>query len=146
MQPPPLKTNFFEMPKLIARAWQAWFNLVGQSGYVDRGDPAAYDFTLNDFTTDETWRELDLSGIVPAGASLVHLKVRILDGAADSLFRLRRKGNSNTISALVLITQVVDISMFGEGFIKPDKNNVIEYYGTDLAFTNIDILVKGWFI
>jgi len=41
----------------------------GSGGFVDRGDPAADDYTQATLTSDGTYYDLDLSAIVPAGAS-----------------------------------------------------------------------------
>ncbi|GAI14918.1 unnamed protein product, partial [marine sediment metagenome] len=64
---------------------------LGFGRYVVR-DATAFDKNIGDFTTDGTWKVngLDLSAIVPAGATAVHLLVYVLDDAANSILEIRR--------------------------------------------------------
>lgn len=125
-----------------------WGYLGGASGidhYVDRGDPAAYDFTLGSFTTDGTWRDLDLSAIVPAGATTVHVKVIIQDDAAASNFELRKNGNSNTFNTSGMATQVANTQMTAEFTVSCDVDRIIEYRATNLTWVGgIYFVVRGW--
>lgn len=146
MQPPPLKSKFFEFKDLISRPWQAWFNIVGKSGYVDRGDPSGWDFELGVLTTDATWNDLDLSGIVPGGATIVLLTVNIKDDTAGSRIMFRENGNSNAYNISPLNTQEANYRLYGDCWVKPDKNRIIEYNAEDVTWTSIEILVRGWFI
>jgi len=114
-------------------------------GFVDRGDPVAHDFSLANFTTDGTWRDLDLSTIVPAGAKAVLVKVIISDGAVNSQFALRKNGNTNTVTSANLRTQAVDVYHDGDMVVALDGNRFIEYYGDNLTFSAIYLSVKGWF-
>jgi len=114
--------------------------------YVDRGDPAAYDFAVGDFTTDGTWNDLDLSGIVPAGAKAVHLFMVLVDDAAGSLLLFRKKGNTSIFNVAGGSTQVVGVDFDCDIIVSCDANRVIGYYGSNLAFTTINLVVKGWWI
>lgn len=69
---------------------------TGES-FVDRGDPATYDFDETDLTLDGTWRELDLSRIVPSSATRVLLSAQIEDtfGANGDWVHFRDTGKSN---------------------------------------------------
>jgi hypothetical protein len=109
---------------------------------VDRGDPAAVDFTS--FTTDATWRDLDCSSIVPAGARFIKLKATVLDDAASSTFRLRKKGNSNAINIAEIITQVANVGISADLEIPCDSSRTIQYWATSLTWTSINLTVKGW--
>ena len=116
------------------------------NSYVDRGDPAAADFAVGDFTTDASWNDLDLSSIVPAGAVAVHLYVVINDNAAGSAMLFRKNGNSNAFNIGRVATHVTGITESGDVITTLDSNRVIEYWGTNVAFVSIDVTVKGWFI
>lgn len=121
------------------------FRNLSEKIFYDRGDPATLDFDETDLTTDETWRDLDLSSIVPNGARAVVLHVSIVDDAADSYLIFRKNGNSNEWNRSRIRTQVANIA-FGTDLIVPcDSNRVIEYFGKNLTFTTIIIVVKGWF-
>ncbi len=116
------------------------------AGYVDRGDPVAQDFDDADLTTDGAWHDLDLSSIVPNGAIAVALRLSVKDGAVDSRVRFRKNGNSNTANVAQIRTQVIDLFINADLKVGCDSNRVIEYWASSLAFTNIDITVKGWWI
>ncbi|NIP22616.1 MAG: hypothetical protein GWN55_00370 [Phycisphaerae bacterium] len=145
-QPAPLKTALLEPSGILSTIWRRWFHSVGQSGYVDRGDPSAYDWTHADLTEDGTWRDLDLSSIIPETAKLVHLRVIVQDDAASSSLALRENGNSNLHNGNAVRTQAPDIVNEGEVLVKPDKNRKIEYNATNTTWTLINIVVRGWFL
>ena len=115
--------------------------------FVDRGDPSSVDFSVGDFTTDSTWRDLDLSSIVPVGAVAVLLHVIVKDDVTNSQMLFRRNGNSNVWNRSVVATQAANISIFADIIVSCDSNRVIEYNGiTAVAFTTISVIVKGWYI
>jgi len=123
-----------------------FLNFIKRRGdvYVDRGDPANYDFTVGDFTCDGNWHDLDLSSIVPSGATCVDLKIVVMDDAAGSYFAIRENGNTNSRNSLSTTTFVADIRNYVSGSIKCDENRIIEYMTTNTTFSNIDFLVRGW--
>jgi len=112
--------------------------------YHDRGDPAAYDRTVGNFTTDGTWRTWDLSGIVPAGATAVLLRIRLSDDAVGTYIRFRKNGNSNATNRGEVITQVAGVTLMQEVIVACDAGRVIEYYGRNVAFVLLSVLVAGW--
>ena len=115
--------------------------------YVPRNsDAAAVDYDVDDFTTDNTWRDLDLSSIVPSGAKAVCVRVQVYDGAAASALRFRKNGNSNDVEIYIIRTQVINVQNDGVAIISLDANRVIEYKGDNLAFSSISFHVMGWFI
>ena len=116
------------------------------TSFVDRGDPSVDDFNLLSFTTDKTWRDLDLSSIVPTGAKVVLLKALILDDAAGSYIFFRKNGNSNGIAAGGVYTQVANITTMTDINCACDTNRVIEYMALDTTFTAIYVSVKGWWV
>jgi len=118
----------------------------GGDTFVDRGDPAAWDFDVNDLTTDGTWRDLDLSGIVPAGAKAVLLGVQIRANDVNSTISFRENGNSNVRNVFRLRVQVSSIRNDGCSWVACDTNRVIEYNADDVAWTNILTVVRGWLI
>jgi len=145
MQPAPIQTPIMEGNNL-SRAWVNWFNQLSRLGYHDIGDSAAADFDEGDLTTDATWNDLDLSGIVGTGVKLVHLYIVIADDAAASIFAVKQKGNTNNWNAAYVRTQVANVYVDADVFVLTDEDGVIEYYGSNLAFTSIDIVVRGWYL
>lgn len=118
----------------------------GGSGdvYTSRGDPAAADYTVASFTTDATWRDKDLSAIVPAGATKVRLWIELMDGVAGSYLVFRKNGNSNNYNLAGDSTQVANIAKYFNADVECDANRVIEYNGSNLTFTNINVTICGW--
>ena len=120
--------------------------LVGRINLVDRGDPASADWSLGNLTTDGTWRDLDLSAIVPAGAIAVKIRVSINDNQADSNFMLRKKGNVNSQNATGVRTQYSGVWIEGNFDVFCDINRVVQYLASDLVWTGINVVIRGWFI
>ncbi len=112
--------------------------------YHDRGDPSGYDFETAAITTDGTWNDLDLSSVVPAGAKAVALVVFISDNLVNQQLRFRKNGNSNERNVSSIVTQVAAQRVWGDIIVACDLNRVIEYNGTNTAFAEIFIVVKGW--
>jgi len=114
--------------------------------YVDRGDPAAVDFTQATLTTDAGWHDLNLSSIVPAeGAShLVHLNLALKDDVPGSLFMFRKKGNTNAVNVVSAFVQADGVYKSVDVWVMCDSSRVIEYVGSDTSFSVIEITVLGW--
>jgi len=129
-----------------------WKAAAGGSGdtYVDRGDPSEHDFAETGskavLNTDGNWHDLDLSSIVPAGATTVNLRLDVQDDQNGSWIQLRKKGNSYDINVAVLSSQVANIKNYGDVVVSCNADRVIEYQSVNVAFTVIRITVKGWWI
>lgn len=114
--------------------------------FVDRGDPAAYDWTVIDFTTDGNWHDLDCSSIVPAGATFILFRLRIRDNLTATEFFLRKKGNSNSINIARILITAINLRIDQSFLVACDANRVVEYGGTVATFTTLDLVVAGWII
>ena len=121
-------------------------SFVDARGFVDRGDPTGVDVTVSSLTTDGTWRDLDLSAIVPAGAKGIIIKVGVTDDAAVSVVQFRKNGNANAFVTAVNVTQVANVPIQGLNIVACDSGRVIEYMTTNTTFTTINITVMGWFM
>lgn len=115
--------------------------------YVDRGDPAAVDFTATSFTKDGGIHTLDLSGIVPAGAVSVLLYLNIQSDTAAKVVRWNKNGNTNFVSYSQIVTQVANVLVSGQAIVACDSNRVVRYLisGTG-TWATIDVAVAGWWI
>lgn len=120
-------------------------------GFVDRGDPASFDFTgidpAGDFICDDTYYDLDLQtpGIIPAGTYAVHLKIGFRGTAAGEYMRFKKKGNSNNPTCFRPTITSANTYVNYEGVVAVDANGKLEYSGT----SNLDLIyvvVKGWYI
>lgn len=117
---------------------------VGAITYVDRGDPENYDFTKEDLTLDLIWHDLNLSNIVPVGTSLVHLRVKLATPSLAGL-QFRKKGNTNLINAAVMKVQVANVYYYEDFLVACDSNRIIQYLASDVSWTTLDIIIRGWF-
>ena len=119
---------------------------IRPSGYkfVDRGDPTPHDFDIGDFTLDDQWNDLDLSGIIPKGAKLVTLIVLISDNNPNLYIKFRTKGNVNACNMLGAYTQAAGIFNFANGDVKPDTAGIIQYKASAALSDYLFVTVRGW--
>ncbi len=114
------------------------------TGLADRGDNAAWDFDEDDLTEDGNWNDLDLSSIVPSGATAVLLGVDITDDAVGSTILLRKNGNSNEVNMGIVRTQIAGVERSADRIVFCDVNQVIEYQATAVVWSSILFTVRGW--
>jgi hypothetical protein len=112
----------------------------------DRGDLSAADFIQTDLTMDSTWRDLDLSAILPVGAKFVHIGCAISNVTIGKLLAFRTKGqvSSPSTNAPIVRTQVTLAAIDGDFFLMCDVNRKIQYF-CDSGMT-LSIEVRGWVI
>lgn len=110
----------------------------------DQGDSTSVDFAVGDLTTDGTWNDLDLSSLIPKDARWVILQVEVKDDAAGSVMQFRKNGNYNAINISQIATQVANVSTYADLMVQVDTKGKIEYKGSNLAFTTINITIKGY--
>ena len=156
---PPQETPLFsdEKHQFMSQAWIEWFANMGREldslrtefdafdSFVDRGDPTAVDYTLASFTADATWRDKDLSAIVPVGAKSVVFAVRVNDAAVGTKAMFRKNGMTNAINVSTITTQVAATDFYADLIVACDSSRVIEY-NIAAAMDAINLTVKGWFI
>lgn len=111
---------------------------------VERDPPGGPDFTEADLTCDGAAHDLDLSGIIPEGATWAWMAATAIDDAVGSLVGLQAKGATGASQAMAVITQVIGNQIAGEAWIKLDDNRYIEYLCSAVVFTSITITVRGW--
>lgn len=112
--------------------------------FVDRGDVDTKDFTLPDFTTNLAWHDLDLSGIIPADAKGVCVRLNLKANVTNAYIFFRKKGNVNDINMSILRTQVVNLSIDNDTVISLDENRIVEYKASNVNWVVIDFVVKNW--
>lgn len=118
----------------------------GGMNFVDRGDPAGLDWTQATLTTDGTWRDLDLSAIVPAGAVAVVLETLIADNSVQLTISYRKKGNVNDRNVSTIYNQVSNFFVHAPSIVPCDTDRKIQYNASNIVWTTIRIVVKGWWI
>lgn len=105
-----------------------------------------YDFTVNNFTTDGTWRDLDLSSILPAGTTKFWCRVMVMDNLDTPIFGLRKNGNTGMSDAQwIRVGAVTNLTNYGSlGPIGVDANRVCEYYATFTTWTTINLVITAY--
>lgn len=112
--------------------------------FIDRGDPASYDFTKADLTTDGAWHELDLTNLIPLIAKAVLLGGRIEGNGVGWTIKFRTKGNDNEINHCEMETLQANVERYRSMTVATCGSQIIEYKADNQAWTTLDISVRGW--
>lgn len=115
-------------------------------GFVDRGDPGSPDWQSVDLTRDGNYYDLDLSNIVPAGASGVLLRVAFQASLNNRDIRFRKKGVVNWPNTSECHVVVANQGFHEDIIVGVDENRYIQYRVSHASlWTHIQITVGGWF-
>lgn len=117
-----------------------------KTSFVDRGDPANEDFDQGDLTIDFMWHELDLSAIVPSGASAIALRVLLLNTGIGQEIICKKHGNINFYNVGTVITQVANTIIEATLIIPVDESRKIDYVVWVGGWLGIDLTVLGWWL
>lgn len=120
--------------------------LVGRSLLVDRGNLTAWDFVLSAATLDGASHDLDLSSIIPAGATFVLLILAVRPILVGNYFYIKNKGFANSVNALYIYGQVANVYIGAMAIISLPADRVLEYLAQASSFDAAIIAVSGWFI
>jgi len=112
--------------------------------YVDRGDPAAYDYDKDDLTKDGAWHDLDLSHIVSVCTKAIFIIGHVEGNGADWTIMFRKKGNVNEVNHGGMETLRANVERHRSSIVACDTNRVIQYKVDDQAWTTLDLSVRGW--
>lgn len=123
-----------------------FFSIHRGHRFIDRGDPTDYDFLRADFTTDGTWRALDLSTIVPKNAIAVIISLYIKSASGNVSVNFRKKGNSNERSISRQYTQALNQAIILQSIISLNTDAVIEYKIDDVVWDFLNFSILGWFV
>ena len=111
-------------------------------------EPTAEHFVTADFTDDINYNDLDLSSIIPVGATSVLLKMYAVDNAAGSSIYFRRNGQTSTFQVSRLRTQVANIARTPNLIVGVDSDRKCEISinPSRSNWTSISICVLGYWI
>ena len=129
--------------------WEPWGPILSADigkglRFVDRGDPATVDFGLGDFTADDTWHELDLSGIVDEGTKAIAFCITCRNTNPQRRAMFKKKGNVNVGSLSILYSQNANI-YFGINCTCPlSTDGKIEYNLNAGGWNCFDFRTLGW--
>jgi len=114
------------------------------SMYVNRGDPAAYDYVKTDLTLDGAWHTLDLSSLVPKGAAAVFLVGHLEGAAIDWGIKFKKNGQTNDVNHGGMETIRANIERHRSSIVSLDSDRKIEYRADNQAWTTLNLAVRGW--
>lgn len=112
---------------------------------VDRGYVSTWDFDKDDFTTDGTWRWLDISSLVPSGAKRVDILVIIKGDAVGKALEFSEFAQAGFNVDYVRTQEANQYNQESMTINLPSNDSrIIAYYGHDFSFDAIYVIVKGW--
>lgn len=115
--------------------------------FVDRGDVAAYDKAVGNFTADNAWHDWDLSAIVGAGVRLVLLHLSLQNNSAGENMGFRENLNSNTHNVDWNVVIVENLDQQYNVIVLTDAVGKIEYLLSNGAtWATINAVVRGWWV
>lgn len=112
--------------------------------FVDRGDAPAWDKNLAAFVTDGAWHDYDLSSIVPVGTKAITYKLLVQAPGIAGFVRFRNKDNNTLFNTTHTQPQVANVTNAVDGVIGVNSNRLIEYQITNMVWTTINFVIKGW--
>lgn len=124
---------------------QEWLQL--NHGYFDRGNTAAYDFQVGDFTKDNQWHDLVLPACVPDDARAVTIFVRLRASAVNRAILFKPFDYPNDFNYTGFWTQVANLRVgcpFDIAMDSPSRK--IRYLMSATNLTEVDFVVKGWWL
>jgi len=116
------------------------------ASFVDRGDCEFQDFSYADFNQDGNWHELDLSGIVPAGATAVCFWFDGFSNTVESHVAFRTKGNVHLGNYSDVIAQVAGVLIRHDCIVPVGPDRIIEYAFHTNDWDFMGLVVKGWWL
>lgn len=122
-----------------------FYRPVKGTRWYDRGDVAAYDYTVATLTADGAWHDLDISGIVGAARRLVLINTYLKDNAGGKMLSLKTKGNVNGINIEECSTVVADKTCSRNAWLYTDTNGVLQYNIEVATWANTDLAIRGYF-
>lgn len=132
----PLKTAYY---KQTASAALAFFQV--------RGTPTAYDF--NTTSEQTTYRDKDLSAIVPAGTKAVLLNVTLRDNTAGTYMAFRTNGETYSAAKVLVVAPVANVTESQDVVVACDSDRKIEWKIDDAGgsgpITKAQFAVKGFY-
>lgn len=129
-----------------AKGDQGIQGLPGNYNYVHRGVAASQDFEAGDLTIDGSFHDLDLSGIIDAGAVLVLIHVVMLGDAADKEVTMLPTGNDSNYAAVQCQTQVANVRRDCQMWVEPDGDRKTRYKVESATWAQLSFTVQGWVV
>jgi len=115
--------------------------------FLAKAEQQSYDFTLNDFTRDDQYHDLDLSSLIPAGTKAVLLWGAYKSDTADCECRLVQYGHTGTYRKVLRHQHVVNIGQDIDCLMPVDSNRKIKYaFSSVPTYVYINLSVVAYFV
>lgn len=112
--------------------------------FVDRGDPAAYDWAKTDLTTDGAWHDLDISSIVPKSAKAILIIGHLVGNGVDWTIRFKKYGQTNDINLGCMETIRAMVDRRRMMICAVDSNQKVQYKIDNKAWSTLELAIRGW--
>jgi hypothetical protein len=98
---------------------------------------------------DKTWTGIDLSSIIPVGATGVIVSATIHDDGTDNFLSICKKGQNSFLPLTIYVASEITYPNSGGTFIECDTNREIEYWvnqGGALSVNQCSVYIHGYTI
>ncbi len=103
-------------------------------------------YYVGSFKTDGGTYELDMSSIIPSGATVIALVATLANTATKKYIAIRKKGQANWLNRFVIRSQDSGTDNDINAVLSCASDRVFEYFTSDSTFLNITLTVMGWWI
>jgi len=117
---------------------------AGVANFTDRGDLAAVDFDVNDFTKDSAFHILDISSKVGVGVRFVLIQLTLYITTIDEYFYIKTNGNDNSHNSFSKMNIPANDSQRYEGWVLTDATGKIEYSFSSGTYSTIDMRIRDY--
>lgn len=126
-------------------AYELFTPVTGVS-FTPRLSASSNDYTIDDFTQDGNYHDLDLSSLVGSQVAMVHMWVHCKHGSADQQLYFRPNGSSSDAAVSRIIQTVANTEMFQNIFSYTDAAGVMEYKigNGSGSWSTINLTVLGY--
>jgi hypothetical protein len=123
-----------------------FFSKPAGDKFIDRGDIAAVDFLTESLTKNGSWQELVLSGIIPANAKSVLLRLYVVETTGNLLFMFRKNGYVNEGNAVMRHTYGANLDCAYDITVPCNSSGIVDYLFVPGTWSIAYITVGGWWI
>lgn len=114
--------------------------------YIDRGDHGPIDWDITSMIVDGADHDLDMSSIIPAGATAVNLHLVGASTTITDIFLLRPKSHPRVFGSCTIRPQIAGHDFGERRVVGVDPDRIMTYKFTGVGWTNLKINVKGWWL
>ncbi len=112
--------------------------------YIKSTETYWYDFVIGDFTRDGTWREKDISGIVPVGTTKVQIRAFLYASGTAHTISWRKGGESNVEHRVAQDIGTENRNYYWDTWVDVSSDRKIEYNITAGGMTTYSVKILGW--